>query len=175
MMAATACTVVDSPVLDRIGALAPPEPVTVTPGSIPACSWQWATQDQPDIAAQLEAALREAGLDDVTVSASAFGENCVDTQMALVQFAAMETDFDLALPGVDPSNRDATGDQVAAVLAIIVVQFPVDSTPGPQPGRITLALGAAPALHITVMQGQAEAALAEGLTGADLLDSLDVP
>ncbi|HML23211.1 MAG TPA: hypothetical protein PKD09_16270 [Aggregatilinea sp.] len=173
VMAAAACSVVDPSRLDRFPGQRPVATATVTPGP---CAWQWATQALPDVAAQLDAALIAAGLDGIAVTATAFGENCVDMQSTAVRFAAMETDFDLSLPDVDPADREAAGDRVAAVLDVIVTQFPPDTTPGPMPGRLMLVLGAdEDALRITVAQNDASAALDRGLRGAALLDALESP
>ncbi len=151
---------------------------TLTPVPSPAyseCAWQWATQDLPEITAQLAAAADRAGIAVSEARAYAFGENCLNPQGQVAYFATMETDFDLTLPVDDLSDREAVGDRAADVLALLLDQFPLDSTPGPQPGRIRLTFASASDQWVlTLRWEQAADAVAHDWRGSALLQALEV-
>ncbi|HEY5158501.1 MAG TPA: hypothetical protein VII93_11120, partial [Anaerolineales bacterium] len=66
---------------------------SATPSNQP-CSFNWATQPLPDLSAKVRAAMQTAGLNGISVTAEAYGENCYDTRTnEPVSFTAMETDF----------------------------------------------------------------------------------
>lgn len=148
--------------------------VTPTPTAYDTvCAWMWATQDLPDLSAQFTAALDAAEIPYSSAGASAFGENCVDSQGGVSYFTAMQTEFHANLTVENAADREAVGNMTADILAIIVNQFPVESTPGPNPGMITLSFDdASTAFVVNVPQNQAETVVAQGLRGAALLDEL---
>jgi hypothetical protein len=114
-------------------AISTPMPPTVAP-----CYFNWATQDLPELTAEVQAAMDAAGLENVSVSAYAYGENCYayDTN-EVVYFATMETDFDVTAQVDDLEDSEALGDQTADILAVLN-EFPPGETPGPMPGQITI-------------------------------------
>ncbi|MBI5961182.1 MAG: hypothetical protein HY866_20765 [Chloroflexi bacterium] len=127
--------------VEPITGIEPPEVMVITAVSTPAypeCSWIWANEEQPDLTEQLGAALTAQGIEYTQLRVYAFGENCMNPAGEIAYFAAMETDFELTLALADVSDLEAMGNRVADVLGIIVSQFPPDSTPGPQPGRIQI-------------------------------------
>lgn len=158
------------------GTLEAEEPPPADQPPYPACSWQWATQPQPDLTRDLRSALEAANLLTplTEIEVTAFGEDCIDADGNFVDFAAMQTDFDVLLPLVALDDRDTVGSLVADVLTMIVTGFPVDETPGPMPGRIILALQAGDET-LTVQVGYADAAdlVERSVTGARLLAALD--
>jgi hypothetical protein len=152
-----------------------PEPEVVTAVPYMECSWQWAYQDQPDLQAALETALTDAGIAYDSVSVYAYGENCVDAQGEVQQYAAMETDFDLALLIEDLDDRAALADRLAEVLTLLVNEFPVSATPGPQPGYFSLMfLAGTDTLTVYVQQNTAVELVRQSVTGEALLEALDV-
>jgi hypothetical protein len=154
-----------------------PAGVTVTPtptATEATCAWMWATEDLPDVAALFAAALDAADIAYSSVGASAFGENCFSPNSGEKNyFAAMQTDFSATLPVENAADREAVGNLAADVLAIIVSDFPVESTPGPNAGMITLSFDDnRTTFQVIVQQNQAETLVAQGQRGAALLDEL---
>ncbi|HVO71199.1 MAG TPA: hypothetical protein VMT24_14210, partial [Aggregatilineaceae bacterium] len=137
------------------------------------CGWQWATQDLPDVTQRLSAALDGSQVAYTRVYAYAFGENCLNGQGEVQYFATKETDFDLALPVSSWSDRESVGDLMADVLAILVRDIAPGSTPGPQPGQITLLVSdGSREARLTVQHGQAADIVARSLRGSALLAEL---
>ncbi len=138
------------------------------------CRWNWASEDQPDLTARLAALLDAAGIDHTSVRVYAYGENCFDAQGNVAYFAAMETDFAITLPVADVGDREAVGTLAAAVLAIIPREFPVETTPGPQPGRVELRFeaGSEAVFTLIVREEVFEPLIQQGVSGAALLDAL---
>jgi hypothetical protein len=136
------------------------------------CIWNWASNDLPDVTTQFQAALDTAGITYTQASAYAYGENCLNQTGEIQYFAEMETDFRIELPAAD-LDPETLGTLVAPVLMIVVNQFPPDSTPGPQPGRIEFRLVAGSEQSaVTVEQERAEEVVRSGLSGAALWEAL---
>ena len=137
------------------------------------CHFNWATQPLPELSAQVEQALRLAGLPLVTAHAEAYGENCYGAETnAVLYFAVMETDFRVTLEVDDLSDGPALGDLLERAL-VVLDGFPPGATPGPQPGYIGVTFQAGDEvlnLWFTVTDGESARAL--GLHGAALLDEL---
>ena len=152
-----------------------PAPDVITAEPYMGCAWQWAYQDQPDLQAALEAALTNAGIAYDSVSVYAYGENCLDGQGNIQYYAAMETDFDLTLLVEDLGDRAALADRLAEVLALLVKEFPVGETPGPQPGYFSLTfLAGTDTLAVYVQQDTAVELVRQGVTGEALLEAVGV-
>jgi len=153
----------------------PPPVPTATPTLPPAgdCYWIWATQPLPDVTARLQAALEAVGLSGATGEAFAYGENCIDYQSGAVRgFAAMETDFTFHLPAADVNDLEALGNLAGQIL-VVLDQFPVGSTPGPQPGQVEIAFtGGGGESRLMFTMERAANVRSRGLTGAALLEAL---
>lgn len=81
--------------------------VTATATDEP-CYYAWAIHPLPDITNAAQSAITNAGLNTVTVTAEAYGEDCIDGKTgASVGFGAMSTDFYLIAPVSDFSDADA--------------------------------------------------------------------
>jgi hypothetical protein len=153
-------------------ALTPSATATATPIQ-EQCYFNWATEALPELSAQVEGALRAAGLPLIAARAEAYGENCYGDQSdEILYFAAMETDFRVTLEAADLDDRAALGDLLETTLAVLD-GFPPGATPGPQPGYIGVTLQAGDEvlnLWFTVTDGESARAL--GLRGEALLDEL---
>jgi hypothetical protein len=155
-------------------ALATPTPTTtaaVTPLPYQACGWAWASQDLPDTSSAFRSALTAAGLpfDPDETYAYAFGENCLRPDGELDHFATMETDFVVTSTPSDPGDLSALGDYAVAVLHLILNDFSPDTVPGPQRGIVEFNFSSeGGTVHQQVLLTDAEAALQNGLAGADL-------
>ena len=121
--------------------LTPTTFVTPTPTTALAptdCIWNWNTRPLDDLSGQVQAALKAADVSGATVSAVAFGEDCVDPHSGEVRrFATMETDFHFTLPVTALEDLDELGHLAEKVLEVLD-SFPTESTPGPQPGYVRL-------------------------------------
>jgi hypothetical protein len=84
---------------------------------------------------EVQSALEDAGLTGATVSAEAFGENCITGIDELDHFATMETDVRISLEVPDLTDTVTLGDLLERIL-VVLDAFPDRATPGPQPGYI---------------------------------------
>jgi hypothetical protein len=137
------------------------------------CYFNWATQSLPELSAQVQAAMEAAGLKNIVAIAEAYGENCYGGQdNQPIRFATMETDFRVTVQVRDLQDRETLGSLLDQIL-VVLDGFPPGATPGPQPGYIGITFQSqddAARLWFTVTDG--EAARAQGLKGAALLDEL---
>jgi hypothetical protein len=102
------------------------------------CYFNWATQDLPELTAEVQAAMDDAGLERVTISASAYGENCYANDTNEVQyFAAMQTDFSVTAQVEDIEDGGALGDLTVAIITVLN-EYPPGEAPGLMPGQITI-------------------------------------
>lgn len=140
------------------------------------CTWQWASEDLPDLSADVQTALDNAQIATLSVRAYTFGENCIDSQTnTLSYFAAMETDFRIVLPVDDLTDHQELGTLTADLLSVLNT-FTPDTTPGSQPGRHELTFQAGDdALGVMVAVPDAVRFVDEGLTGAALWEAITSP
>jgi hypothetical protein len=150
-------------------------PVTETPSlasGYTGCAWTWATQPLPDLSTQLQSALEAAGLNGVTASAEAFGENCIIATGEVDHFATMETDFRIRVEVQDLADTAALGDLLERIL-VVLDTFPPDATPGPQPGYIGVSfVQGTEEINLWFTVGSGESARALGLHGSELFTEL---
>ncbi len=148
-------------------------PATEAPLQPRLCAWMWATQLLPELGQEVQARLEAAGLENISVIAEAYGENCIDSQTnEVTSFAAMETDFRISVEVKDLSDRAALGETLEKILSVLNT-FSPEETPGPQPGYIGIRFFQQSDelnLWFTVQDG--EVARGKGLHGAELLEDL---
>lgn len=146
-------------------------PITDTPkgqADYTQCAWSWASQSLPELSAEVQAALESDGLKDMTVSAEAFGENCITGNGQVDHFATMETDFRFQVEVPDLADTSALGDLLERML-VVLEAFPTGVTPGPQPGYIGLRFfHGAEELNLWFKRTDSDSALALGLHGEQL-------
>jgi hypothetical protein len=157
-----------------------PDPVTAPPTDTPTatityqqCMWNWDTQQLPELSAQVDEALRAAGLPVVTARAEGYGEDCIDSRTNQVAyFATMETDFRITLEASDLSDGAALGDLLERTL-VVLDGFPPGATPGPQAGYVGITFQAGDEeSRLWFLVADGESARAQGLHGAALIDKL---
>ncbi|NCP86059.1 MAG: hypothetical protein CO094_11620 [Anaerolineae bacterium CG_4_9_14_3_um_filter_57_17] len=142
-----------------------PAPAAETPSA--ACAYVWASQPLNETSAALFASLQASGLNVEAASASAYGENCLDAAGALISFAAMQTDYTITLRTESPQER---GKMLYIVLLNLQALFPVESTPGPNPGQLTLIFSAPDGeTRLTLPRAEAISALLAGKTGEEMM------
>jgi hypothetical protein len=144
-----------------------------TPTSIPYqnCYFNWDTQSLPDLSTTVQSAMEATGLKEMTVSAEAYGEDCIDAQTnKVVSFSAMETDYRIQMTVDNLTDRERLGSLLEQIL-VVLDGFPTGTTPGPQPGYIGISFQAGTEeLNLWFLKQDGESARAEGLHGAALLD-----
>ncbi len=159
-----------------------PETPTPTPAPTPTptlsyaeCGWNWATQPLPELSAELESVLQVTLPLPFEAHAEAFGENCFDGRTNQVAyFVARETDFFILVHVEDLADRERLGRLAEQILLTLPNNFPVETTPGPQPGYITLTfMKEAEELRLRLTWVEAESALASNLHGESLLNALE--
>jgi len=147
--------------------------VTATPQdyTYTECSFVWARESLPDLSKDFKEALKDVQ-SQANGYAEAYGENCMDSQGNVVRFLAMETDFYVTLEVKDLQDRQALGELIEQVLDV-AAKFPVEDTPGPQPGYVGITFEApGDELHLWFTQSDAETAIENGLHGGELFDAL---
>lgn len=137
------------------------------------CAYMWARESLPDLSKDFKEALHEVQ-PQADGYAESYGENCIDSQGNVVRFLAMETDFYVTLKVKDLEDKQALGEWIEQVL-IVVTKFPVEDTPGPQPGYVGITFEApGDELRLWFTQLDAESALENGLQGEELFNALQV-
>ena len=137
------------------------------------CAWVWNSEPLPELSIQLQSAMEQAGLGDAAGRAIAFGEDCISADTGEVSyFAVKQTDFRFSLPVKDLTDLDALSELVEGVLGVIE-KFPPDDTPGPMPGQVFITFVTGDSERgFTFMLNEASTALADGHSGAGLLEAL---
>ncbi len=140
----------------------------------PQCAYVWNVRPEPEIGAEVQAALREAGLVGVTVSAEAYGENCLDMiTKQVLGFTVLQTDFRVQAVVLDLTDDEALGNWAAALLSGLN-SFPRSAFPGPNRGIVFLQLSSGDSQRSwRINLREADQALAEGLRGAALLQTFE--
>lgn len=149
-----------------------PSLTPLPPTAIP-CAYAWANKDLPDETAEVQEALKKAGLGNVEAALSAYGENCLDTASGTITgFTAMQTDFFFSIPVDDLNNRAEMGNWAARILEVLVL-FPPGKVPGPQSGYLGLVFSnGRDENRLWVKLDFGLSALEKGLRGEALYDAL---
>ena len=138
------------------------------PATEPQCAYMWDTENLPDVPAQVQSAMQAAGLEGITVSAQAFGEN-----NSCGGFGAMETDYRFMVPVEGLERTELLGAQLERLL-MVLDDFPVDKTPGPNPGSIKVTFTAdSQELNLSFQRQAWDAARTDALQGEALLSALE--
>jgi hypothetical protein len=137
------------------------------------CAFNWATRSLPELSADVQAAMQAAGLENVTAIAEAYGETCSTGQAGETpSFGAMETDYRLMVKVASLTDRDELGSRLGRIL-VVLDQFPVGTTPGPQSGYVGVSFQAnGDQLNLWFHRADGKSAREQGLEGAALLDQL---
>lgn len=147
-----------------------PAPVTDLPTqdyNYSECGFVWAREPLPELSQEFDAALKEA-LPQASGRAEAYGENCINNTGEVVRFLAMETDFDITVKVETLADKQLLGNLIEQVLDV-VAQFPVEETPGPQPGYVGITFEApGDEDRLWFPQQDAQAAIDTGLRGEEL-------
>lgn len=111
-----ACTLHPGTALPLIPPITPTAGAAITPSAaaVQPCYFTWASQELPEVSAELQAAI-QAVLPEATARAAAFGENCV-AQDGSTTFGAMQADFYVTVPVPDLQDNETLG---AALLAAL--------------------------------------------------------
>lgn len=147
--------------------------ITMTPSAEP-CAFVPNNIFLPELNDLIVQALEQGEIENVSVTASAYGEDCIGQQSNTVQyFAAQQTDFVVALIFNQLQNRALIGERLAAVLDVLLT-LPEDQVPGPNPGQLTINVQSDENITLTISSDMAaaRAARADNLTGEDLLAAL---
>jgi len=151
-----------------------PAQATDTPAqddSYTECGFVWARAPLADLSKEFDVAIKDL-LPQASGYAEAYGENCLNNKGEVVRFLAMETDFYVTLKVENLQDKQALGESIEQVLHV-VAQFPVETTPGPQPGYIGITFEApTDELRLWFTQVDAGAALENGLHGEELFNAL---
>ena len=149
-------------------------PVSSTPtaGSSQVCAFVEGRQAIADISDKLGAKITATGLSLVSARAEAYGENCIAQDGSFVRFAARETDYYITLSVPETADDQELGTMLETLLGVIE-GFPVESTPGPNPGYIAVAFQSSTnTRNLWFMRETAKQLFSEGVRGADLFRAL---
>lgn len=128
------------------------------------------TKPNPELTQALSTQLVQAGIVADSASISSYGDQCIDESTDEVEsFSVKTTDFDLVLPVDSLSDMATLGDLTATVLPV-VNQFTPETTPGPEPGLISLTYSVGLAQNrVEVGVTEAGQAMTQNLRGAALM------
>ncbi len=140
--------------------------------TIGACSFNWARKSLPELSEQVRLKLEQAGLPVISISAEAYGEDCLYSDGRLAYFAAMETDYRITLKVGDLNDTAALGALLTQTL-MVIDQFPVKETPGPQPGYIGLTFQAGEQIeNLWFNRSKSDDLRSQGLDDTNLYEAL---
>jgi hypothetical protein len=135
------------------------------------CAFMWANKLLPDLSEQFNQALK-AVESDAEGYAQAYGENCVTGTGEVVSFHVMETDFYITLKVESLDDHQILGEWIEKVIGVLA-DFPVDETPGPQPGYVGITFETSEdSLRLWVTQTEVESALESGKRGEELFNAI---
>jgi len=135
------------------------------------CGFVWAHEPLDDLSKEFDAALK-AEEQNASGRVEAYGENCITSQGEVARFLAMETDFYITLEVPNLEDKQTLGKLIEEVL-VVLAEFPVEQTPGPQPGYVGITFKSpSDELRLWFPQREAEAALEKGLRGIELFEAL---
>ena len=140
-------------------------------GAYSACYFNWTREVLPELSKEFETALK--GIHPQAKGyAEAYGEDCINQDGDVVYFVAMETDFYVTFQVEDLEDKQALGNLAKQVLGVLT-NFPVEETPGPQPGYVGITFETPDeALRLWFTQIEAESAIENGVGGKELFDTL---
>jgi hypothetical protein len=101
------------------------------------CAFVEGRQQLSDVSDRISARMKEAQFPLMNVRAEAYGENCIASDGHLVRFAARETDYYFTISVTDLENQEDLGNLLDNLLEILKL-FPIENTPGPNPGYISV-------------------------------------
>jgi len=149
------------------------QPTTVDDSGLVQCSYQWAVQPLPDVSLEIQDAFKEAGYNEVFVSAEAFGENCIHPETGqTIKFLTMQTDIDIRSPIESVNEKEKIGNKLVEYI-LVLREIPVESIPGSQPGQVRVSfIGQDDEFNLWFPYQQGLQAVNEGLSGVDLVEAL---
>jgi hypothetical protein len=158
-----------------------PTPLPLAQSDYMSCGWMWATQINPELSAEIQQRLAErlVGIESVEVTAEGFGENCLNPDGSVRYFATMQTDFRLVvqvsgLPENDPTATQSILGPIVRDTLTVLANYPVDATPGPNPGMINLQFPTEDGTYLVwVNYNTAMQAFNQNLADAALFAALD--
>lgn len=160
-------------VIATISAIADPSP-TVSTNAYGGCGYQWAYQDDPELTAKLDDAVRLLN-PAASARAQQFGEDCV-YEDGHSTFSALETDFYAHLPIEDLTDNEAFGNWIAQVMPLIT-QIPRSELQGNNYGFVEFWFDKSESEHLVVrVPIQKYLDEGQGKTGTELLQLfLEIP
>lgn len=146
------------------------------------CGWQWASQANPELSAEIQMRLDERLPDSVSVEAQAesFGENCINGDGTAAGFGAMQTDFRITvtIDNLPDGDAGAIIEIIAPVLRdilLVLSDYPPDTNPGPMSGMIGIEFtGQDTVRRMWANYGSVMDILGQGLSGRALLTALSI-
>jgi len=136
-----------------------------------ACYFNWAREFLPELSREFETALNDIH-PQAKGYAEAYGEDCINQDGDVVYFVAMETDFYVTFQVKDLEDKRELGNLAKQALEALA-RFPVEETPGLQPGYVGITFETPGDSHrLWFTQLDAESALKEGFQGEELFNAL---
>lgn len=106
----------------------------ISTSTVEPCAFVEATQNLPDVTAQVDQAIKELQ-PDASGRAEASGENCVYASSGQSSFSAMETDIYFTVRVNDLNDDHELGTWIINAMKIVGA-LPADSLAGPQAGFV---------------------------------------
>jgi hypothetical protein len=173
LMPGTPAVPAPAPVVESTETPILPDPL-VPPEEEAQCAFVWASRRLPELTELLQAAFRNAQMEDIQADVSAYGENCLNPETKeIIRFATMRTDFYLNIAVEDIEDREALGRKLSTAMNVLQ-KFPSGTFPGPQPATVLIRFqNTDSSANLSFSIPEYEQALEDGLRGAALYSALD--
>lgn len=158
-----------------VATLTPLPTETDTPATVN-CAYVWSNRSLPEVTSQLNQAFRTSGLAEVEGEATAYGEDCFDSETnQVVQFLAVQTDFFVSVQVDQIEDPQELGEWVEKIMRVLR-DFPPGQVPGLNPGYVGMTFTAgSQTANLWFRRSEADQLLQEGLRGSSLYDALQKP
>jgi hypothetical protein len=146
---------------------------TPTPELPATCAFVWSTRALPDVTTQINQVFQKMGLNEVEVNASAYGEDCLDTETnQVVRFSALQTNFDFFISLNSIADPEELGGWLERIMKVLE-SFAPGKVPGPVAGTVGVSFSnGTDRVDLFFSREKAVNLLKEGLRGQELFEAL---
>jgi hypothetical protein len=140
------------------------------------CAFVFSSREQKDVSTEVNQAFKTIGLDEVEVEASAYGEDCLDSETnQVIGFSAMQTDFYFNILVENTQDKQFLGEWIERINGVMA-EFPPGKVPGPNPGYYGIVFtNGSETVNMWFPREKAENLIDEGVLGSELVDALQTP
>ncbi len=149
------------------------DPLVMEDAGLDQCAYQWAASPLPDVSLEIQGAFQKADHNEVSVTAEAYGENCIHPETGrIIKFLVMQTDIHILSRVEKVTEREKIGNKLVEYI-LVIDDIPMESIPGSQKGQVQVRfIGQDDEINLWFPYKQGLQAVMNGLSGVDLLEEL---